>query len=193
VTPPDGLPVVELGSAEAFDAWLAERHSSAPGVWLKIAKKGAPAPTVTYAAAVEVALTYGWIDGQKGRLDDDYWLQRFTARKPSSPWSAINRDKAAALMEAGRMKPAGMREVERAQADGRWERAYAGQRKATVPDDLARELERDAAARAFFESLDSANRYAIVWRIEQAKRPETRARRIEKFVAMLRAGEKLHP
>ena len=193
MTPSDELPVLAFGSAGEFDAWLGEHHEGAPGVWLKIAKKGAPKPTVSYAEAIEVALCHGWIDGQKRALDEHYWLQRFTARRPSSPWSKINREKATALIEAGRMKPAGMREVERARADGRWERAYAGQRTAAVPEDLARELERDDAARAFFESLDSANRYAIVWRIEQAKRPETRARRIEKFLAMLRAGEKLHP
>jgi uncharacterized protein YdeI (YjbR/CyaY-like superfamily) len=193
LTPSDDLPVLAFASAGEFDAWLAEHGESAPGVWLKIAKKGAPEPTITYAEAIEVALCHGWIDGQKRGLDASYWLQRFTARRPSSPWSRINRDKATALIDAGRMRPAGLREVERAQADGRWERAYAGQRTAAVPEDLARELGRDDAARAFFESLDSANRYAIVWRIEQAKRPETRARRIEKFMGMLRAGEKLHP
>ena len=148
---------------------------------------------MTYAEAVEVALAYGWIDGQAARVDDDFWRQRFTPRKPRSRWSKINRDRATALIEKGEMKPAGLREVERAQADGRWEAAYDAPSTATVPDDLQRELDRNERAREFFATLDSANRYAILYRIGDAKKPETRARRIEKFVTMLSEGRKLHP
>jgi uncharacterized protein YdeI (YjbR/CyaY-like superfamily) len=140
-----------------------------------------------------VALCYGWIDGQKRGLDDDYWLQRFTPRKRGSRWSKINTDKAGELVEAGRMRPAGLREVELARADGRWDAAYAGQRSMTVPPDLERELAANAAAREFFGTLSGANRYAILYRIGDAKRPETRARRIAKYVAMLAAHETIHP
>ena len=187
------LPVVSFCSAQAWDAWLAEHHAASAGVWLKIAKRGAAATTVGYAEAVEVALCHGWIDGQKGRLDDDYWLQRFTPRKPGSRWSRINRDKAADLIAAGRMRPAGLREVERARADGRWDAAYAGQRTIEVPPDLAADLAVNDAAREFFATLDSANRYAILYRIGDAKRPETRARRIAAYVAMLADHKKIHP
>jgi uncharacterized protein YdeI (YjbR/CyaY-like superfamily) len=162
-------------------------------VWLKIAKKGSGAPGVSYPEALEVALCYGWIDGQKGTLDDEYWLQRFTRRRPGGRWSKINTDKAAELIEAGRMQPAGMREVELAREDGRWDAAYAGQRTAGVPEDLERELAGNDAARAFFATLSGVNRYAILHRIGDAKRPETRAKRIAKYVAMLAAHETIHP
>jgi uncharacterized protein YdeI (YjbR/CyaY-like superfamily) len=186
------LPVLAFADQAAFADWLAREHASSPGLWLKIAKKGAPAPSCGYAEAVEVALRFGWIDGQKRGLDEHHWLQRFTPRRPRSPWSQINREKAEALIAAGAMAPAGLAEVERARADGRWERAYAGQRTAQVAPDLRAALDAEPAAAAFFDQLDAANRYAIVWRVEEAKRPETRARRIEKFVRMLAAGEKLH-
>jgi uncharacterized protein YdeI (YjbR/CyaY-like superfamily) len=186
-------PIVSFASRGEWAAWLAAHHASSKGVWLRIAKKGAGTATVSYAEALEAALCYGWIDGQKGRLDDDFWLQRFTPRKPGSKWSQINRTKAVSLIEAGEMKPAGLREVERAKADGRWEAAYAGQRAATVPEDLRRALDENARARAFFATLNSVNRYAILYRVQEAKRPETRARRIEKFVAMLARHETLHP
>ncbi|HEY8021925.1 MAG TPA: YdeI/OmpD-associated family protein [Thermoanaerobaculia bacterium] len=182
-----------LRLAREWAAWLAAHHASSKGVRLRIAKKGAATATVSYAEALEAALCYGWIDGQKGRLDDDFWLQRFTPRKPGSKWSQINRAKAVSLIEAGEMKPAGLREVERAKADGRWDAAYAGQRAATVPEDLQRALDENARARAFFTTLNSVNRYAILYRVQEAKRPETRARRIEKFVAMLARHETLHP
>jgi uncharacterized protein YdeI (YjbR/CyaY-like superfamily) len=148
---------------------------------------------VTYAEAVEAALCHGWIDGQKAKLDDARWLQRFTPRKRGSRWSRINRDKAEALIAAGRMRPAGLREIEAARADGRWDAAYDGQRTATVPEDLQRALDADPAARAAFDDLNSVNRYAILYRVQDAKRPETRARRIAQFTAMLARGEKLHP
>ena len=187
------LPVLGFADAGAWESWLAQQHASSPGVWLKIAKKGSGATGVSYPEALEVALCHGWIDGQKGALDDEYWLQRFTPRKPGSRWSKINTEKAAELIETGRMRPAGMREVELAREDGRWDAAYAGQRSMAVPEDLERELAGNEAARAFFATLSSVNRYAILYRIADAKRPETRARRIAKYVAMLAAHETIHP
>jgi uncharacterized protein YdeI (YjbR/CyaY-like superfamily) len=191
--PADDLPVMGFDSPAAWESWLAEQHAESDGVWLKIAKKGSGAPGVSYAEALDVALCYGWIDGQKGRLDDDYWLQRFTPRTARSRWSLINTDKAAALIEAARMQPAGLREVELARADGRWDAAYQGQRAITVPADLERALAANDAARAFFETISSVNRYAILYRIGDARRPETRSRRIAQYVAMLEAGKTLHP
>jgi uncharacterized protein YdeI (YjbR/CyaY-like superfamily) len=187
------LPVLGFGDRDGWESWLAEEHDSSPGVWLKIAKKGSGATGVSYPEALEAALCYGWIDGQKGALDDEYWLQRFTPRKPGSRWSKINTEKAAELIEAGRMQPAGMREVEVAHQDGRWDAAYAGQRAATVPEDLEHALQANDVARVFFATLSSVNRYAILHRIGEAKRPETRAGRIAKYVAMLAAHETIHP
>lgn len=187
------LPILSFPSAREFEDWLAAEHASAPGLWLKIAKKGAEAPTVDYQQALDVALCYGWIDGQKKAFDESYWLQRFTPRSGRSKWSMINRDKVAALIERGAMRPAGLREVERAKADGRWDAAYAGQRTATVPDDLAEALAANPAALAFFGTLTGQNRYAVLYRVQDAKRPETRAARIAKFVAMLAEGRTLYP
>src|SRR5581483_401396 len=187
------LPVVSFGSAAEWESWLAANHSASSGVWLKIAKKAADTPTVNYAEALDVALCFGWIDGQKGALDDTHWLQRFTPRRARSKWSRINRDKAVALIESGRMRPAGLREVTAAQQDGRWEAAYAGQRTSEVPPDLAAALAANPEAEAFFKTLSSANRYAILYRTNEAKRPETRAQRIAKFVTMLAAHETIHP
>lgn len=188
-----GLPIVPFVSAGAWEGWLEEHGETSAGIWLKLAKKGADVPSVTYAEAVEGALVYGWIDGQKGAYDEAWWLQRFTRRGPRSAWSQINRATATELIAAGRMQPAGLAAVEGAQADGRWERAYAGARTAVVPDDLQQALDAWPAAAAFFATLDSANRYAVLYRVQDAKRPDTRARRIETFVAMLARGEKLHP
>lgn len=190
---PDSLPVLAFPDAPAFDAWLAEHHADSPGLWLKIAKKGTGGPALSYSDALDVALCHGWIDGQKGRLDDTHWLQRFTPRRPGSKWSKVNTARVAALISAGRMRPAGLREVERAKADGRWDAAYESQSAATVPEDLADALAADERAQAFFATLDSANRYAILYRIQDAKRPETRARRIAAFVAMLSEHKTLHP
>jgi uncharacterized protein YdeI (YjbR/CyaY-like superfamily) len=183
---------VAFASRQAFEEWLAANHEVSAGAWLKIAKKGAPEPTLSYADAVEAALTFGWIDGQKDRLDDHYWLQRFTPRTLRSPWSKVNREKAERLIETGRMRPAGLDAVEQAKADGRWQAAYAGSRTATVPDDLQQELDRDPKLAAAFAALDARNRYSIIWRVNDAKRPETRARRIAKYVEMLRRGERIH-
>ena len=191
--PSDPLPVMTFESTDAWDAWLAAHHADSPGLWLKIAKKGSAGRTISYSDALDVALCHGWIDGQKGRFDDEYWLQRFTPRKPGSNWSKINTERAAALIESGRMRPAGLREVERAQADGRWEQAYESQSRIAVPEDLARALAANERAREFFATLDGANRYAILYRIGTAKRPETRAKRIDTFVAMLSEHKKIHP
>ena len=187
------LPILAFATHGAWKAWLDEHHAASEGLWLKIAKKGSGIETVSYPEALEVALCYGWIDGQKASFDDRYWLQRFTPRRSRSKWSKVNRQKATELIERGAMKPAGLREVERAKADGRWDAAYDAQSTATVPDDLRRELEKNDAAREFFQTLNSANRYAILYQIGDAKKPETRARRIEKFVAMLAERKKLYP
>ncbi|MEV8565097.1 YdeI/OmpD-associated family protein [Streptomyces sp. NPDC051322] len=187
------LEISSFESTEAFEAWLAGHHDSSPGIWLKLRKKGRGAVALDYAQALDVALCYGWIDGQKATFDDEYWLQRFTPRTARSRWSMINRDKVAALTEQGRMRPPGMAEVERAKSDGRWEAAYAGARSAEVPEDLAEALAANPAAAEFFEKLDGQNRYAILYRVQDVKKPETRARRIEKYVAMLARQEKLHP
>ena len=191
-TKPD-LPIVPFASRDAWAAWLDEHHATSDGVWLKIAKKGSGIETVSYAEALDAALCYGWIDGQKASLDERHWLQRFTPRRPRSKWSKVNRQKATELIEKGEMRPAGLREVERAKADGRWEAAYDAQSTATVPDDMRRELEKNHRALEFFSKLDSRNRYAILYRIQDAKKPETRARRIEKYVAMLAEQKKLYP
>jgi uncharacterized protein YdeI (YjbR/CyaY-like superfamily) len=188
----DDLPILPFASQCAWEGWLAERHADARGVWIKVARLASGIESVTHAEALDVALCYGWIDGQRRSYDADYYLQRFTPRRPRSKWSQVNRRRAGELIEQGRMRPAGMREIERARADGRWDAAYPAQRVATVPDDLRAALDANDAAAAFFATLDSRNRYAILHRIQDAKRPETRARRIEQFVAMLSEQRKLH-
>jgi uncharacterized protein YdeI (YjbR/CyaY-like superfamily) len=189
----NGLPILGFESVSGWEDWLAEHHPDVNGAWLKFARKGSGQNSLTYAEAVEVALCYGWIDGQAASYDDAYWLQRYSPRRARSMWSKINRARVEALVEQGRMRPAGLREVERAKADGRWEAAYDPPSTATVPDDLTAALAGNPPAREFFEGLNSQNRYAILHRIQGAKKPETRARRIAKFVEMLGRGEKLHP
>jgi len=186
----DDLPVLAFADAKEWEHWLAGQPPATPGIWLKIAKKASGIATVTYSQALDVALCHGWIDGQKGSYDEDYFLQRFTARRPRSRWSKINCDRVTALSAAGRMAPAGERQVELAKADGRWDAAYDGQRSATVPVDLAAALAGNDAARSFFDSLDRTNRYAILYRIGAATRPATRTARIERLVAMLAEGQK---
>jgi uncharacterized protein YdeI (YjbR/CyaY-like superfamily) len=187
-------PVVSFADQAAWRAWLAAHHGDGPeGVWLKIAKKGSAVVSVDYAQALEVALCYGWIDGQKRGLDETHWLQRFSPRRSRSIWSKINRAKAEALVATGEMQPAGLAEIERAKADGRWEAAYDGQRTSTVPDDLAAAFADNAVAREFFATLDSTNRYAILHRLQTAKKPETRARRLAQFVEMLSEHRTIHP
>ena len=188
----DDLPVCDFADAGAWEAWLATEHAAADGVWVRFAKKGTGVASVTYAEAVDVALCYGWIDGLTRRVDETYYVQRFTPRRARSKWSKINRDKVAALSAAGRMQPAGLAEVERAKADGRWEAAYDSPATATVPDDLQAALAANPKARDFFATLSGNNRYAILHRLQDAKRPETRARRIATFVDMLNRGQTLH-
>jgi uncharacterized protein YdeI (YjbR/CyaY-like superfamily) len=188
----DQLPTLLFAGPAELEAWLEENHANSQGLWLKIAKKGAPEPSVTYAEALDLALCFGWIDSQKRGFDETHFLQRFTPRRPRGRWSRINREKAEVLIEEGRIRPTGLAEVEAAKADGRWEAAYEGQRTAQVPPDLRRELDANPAAKEFFASLDSANRYAIVYRLNDAKKPETRERRLRKFIAMLERREKIH-
>jgi uncharacterized protein YdeI (YjbR/CyaY-like superfamily) len=190
---PERAPIGSFATSADWQAWLEQEHASSDGVWVKIAKAGADEPTVSYDEALDVALCFGWIDGQTSRLDDAYWLQRFTPRRKASRWSQRNRGKAEALIAAGRMHEAGLREVQRARDDGRWDAAYAGSATITVPDDLASALAAEPAAAEAFAGLDSRNRYSILYRVGDAKRPETRARRIAKYVAMLAAGDKLYP
>lgn len=186
-----GQPVISFATVPDCEAWFLEHHAGHRGFWLKIGRAGGPR-TVTYVEALDVALAHGWIDGQKRGYDDSYWLQRFTPRGPRSKWSQINRDKAEALIEAGRMQPAGQAQVDAAKADGRWAAAYAGQRSATVPDDLAAALAADPQAQAFFATLSASNRYAILYRVQDAKKPETRAARISKFVEMCHNHQTVH-
>jgi uncharacterized protein YdeI (YjbR/CyaY-like superfamily) len=190
----DELPILRFASREEWADWLDEHHASQdPGVWVKFAKKGTGIPTVTFAEALEVALCYGWIDGQSRSLDETYYLQKFTPRRARSKWSKINRERVTALIERGEMKPAGLAEIERAKADGRWDAAYDPPSKITVPDDLRRALDESPKAAELFAKLDSQNRYAILYRVHDAKKPETRARRIDEFVAMLAEGETPYP
>jgi uncharacterized protein YdeI (YjbR/CyaY-like superfamily) len=187
------LPVMEFDTATAWEAWLQQHHDTSDGVWLKIAKKGTGVVTVTMPEVIDVALCYGWIDGLRHKHDDVYFRQRMTPRTARSRWSQINRDKAEVLIAADRMQPPGHREVDAAKADGRWDAAYAGSRTIEVPDDLTRALRANAAARRAFAGLDSQNRYAILYRIHDAKRADTRARRIAQFVEMLAEGRTIHP
>jgi len=189
----DDLSILAFETQQDWEAWLNEHHAASKGIWLKVAKKEAGIATVTYAEALEGALCYGWIDGQKASFDDQYWLQKFTPRRPKSVWSKVNCDKATALLAAGRMQPAGIRQVELAKADGRWEAAYDSQSKISVPDDFQRELDNNPEAKEFFSTLNSVNRYAILYRIHTAKRSATRAARIQKFIEMLANHEKIYP
>jgi uncharacterized protein YdeI (YjbR/CyaY-like superfamily) len=188
-----GLPVLVFADPKAWEDWLAEHHEMDKGVWVTFAKKGADVTTVTYPEAVEVALCHGWIDGQAAGLDDSLWLQRFTPRGPRSKWSQINCARAERLIEAGRMRPAGHAAIEAARQDGRWDAAYAPPSRATVPPDLQAALDANADAAAFFATLSGTNRYAILYRVGDAKRPETRARRIKQYVEMLARNETIHP
>lgn len=189
----DTLPTISFATQQDWEAWLNEHHTDTKGLWLKIAKKETGIPSVSYPEALESALCYGWIDGQKASYDDKYWLQKFTPRSPKSMWSKVNCDKATSLIAAGRMQPAGLRQVQLARADGRWDLAYESQSKITVPDDFQRELDKNQEAKEFFSTLNSVNRYAILRRIQISKKPETRAARIEKFIDMLSKHQKLYP
>jgi uncharacterized protein YdeI (YjbR/CyaY-like superfamily) len=186
------LPEIPFESKKKWADWLAKQHDKSAGVWLKIAKKDADVSSVTYEEALEVALCYGWIDGQKKGFDDQYWLQKFTPRGPKSIWSKINTEKAERLIASGEMQPAGLKTIELAKQDGRWQAAYEGQKTISVPEDFQAALAKNKKANAFFATLNSVNRYAILFRIHNAKRPETRAKRIQQFVEMLARGEKIH-
>ena len=188
----DGLPQLFFASRAEWEDWLEDNHVASDGVWIKVAKKGTGIDSVRYPEVLESALCFGWIDGRREALDDQDFLQRFTPRRARSKWSRINRDTVEGLIAEGTMRPAGHAEVQRAKADGRWAAAYEGQKSSAVPDDLQRELDARPKAKAFFAELSSQNRYAIVYRLQDAKKPETRARRLAKFVAMLEAGEKIY-
>jgi uncharacterized protein YdeI (YjbR/CyaY-like superfamily) len=182
-----------FGTADEWHAWLAAEHARSSGIWVKIAKKGAPAPTISYAEVLDGALCFGWIDAQTRSLDGHYWLKRFTPRRPGSRWSKINTAKAEALIVAGRMRSAGQREVDDAKTDGRWAAAYAGPRTIAVPDDLRMALDACPAAAEFFATINGVNRYAILYRLTTVKRADTRARKIAQYVQMLAEHKTLHP
>jgi uncharacterized protein YdeI (YjbR/CyaY-like superfamily) len=187
------LSIQPFANKNQWADWLAQQHDKSPGVWLELAKKDSGIPSVTYEEALDVALCYGWIDGQKKGFDDEFWLQKFTPRGPKSIWSKINTEKAERLIASKEMKPAGLKAIEAAKQDGRWEAAYASQKNMGIPEDFQAALGKNKKALKFFEELNSANRYAILFRIHNAKRPETRAKWIQKFVDMLGRGEMLHP
>jgi uncharacterized protein YdeI (YjbR/CyaY-like superfamily) len=188
----DGRPILAFATQVEWEAWLEAEHAGSDGVWIKFAKKGSGVPSVSYAEAVEAALCYGWIDSLTKSLDERFYVQKFTPRRARSKWSRVNRDKVEELAKQGRMKPAGLEQVELAKADGRWEAAYAPPTSVEVPDDLQKALDAVPKAAEFFATLNKSNRYAIVYQVEDAKKPETRVRRIEKFVAMMERGEKLY-
>ena len=187
------LPIIAFKSQQALNTWLVAHAASSEGLWLKLAKKSSGIACVSKSEAVDTALCHGWIDGQLDSFDDKYSLVRFTPRRQASKWSERNRTRALELIKSGRMLPAGMKEIERARKDGRWGAAYAPQSTAEVPEDLRAALKRNAKAGRFFETLNRVNRYAILYRVHNAKKPETRVARIKKFVAMLAAGETIHP
>jgi uncharacterized protein YdeI (YjbR/CyaY-like superfamily) len=187
------LPELLLPSVDEWRAWLTEHHADEPGVWLVLHKKGGAVTSLTYDEALDVALCFGWIDGQVGRRDEGSYRQRFTPRVKRSPWSQRNRENVARLSAAGMMHPAGIAAVEAAQADGRWERAYARQSEAVVPDDLAAAMAVNPRAQATFDSLNAINRFALIYRLGSVKRAVTRERKIAQFVEMLERGETIHP
>jgi uncharacterized protein YdeI (YjbR/CyaY-like superfamily) len=197
-TPPNSTPGVEqpvilFEDQAAWAAWLEQQHTRSSGLWLRLAKQASGLVSVSYHEALEVALCYGWIDGQKKRYDECSWLQKFTPRGPKSLWSRINTEKAERLITQGRMQPAGLKAIEAVKQDGRWEAAYDSQRTATVPSDLQAELEQHPQAQAFFATLDRQNRYAILFRIQTARKAETRVKRIQQVIEMLEKHEKLYP
>ncbi len=190
--PRDSLPILQFADRTAWESWLQDHYASSSGVWLRIARKASGIPTVTHAEALEEALCYGWIDGQRAPHDETFFLQRFTPRRARSKWSQINRQKAIELIERGKMKAAGLAQIEAAKNDGRWEAAYPPQSSRAIPEDFQRALDENPAAKDFFATLRGVRRYSFIYRIEDAKRPETRARRIKEFVAMLAEGRTHH-
>jgi uncharacterized protein YdeI (YjbR/CyaY-like superfamily) len=189
---PTDLPILPFENKKKWADWLTKQHGKSTGVWLKLAKKNSGLVSITYEEALDVALCYGWIDGQKGSFDQKYWLQKFTPRGPKSIWSKINTDKAERLIASGEMKSAGLKAIELARQDGRWEAAYASQKNISIPDDFQAALDKNTKAKTFFARLNSVNRYAILFRIQTAKKAETRAKRIQQFIEMLERNEKIH-
>jgi uncharacterized protein YdeI (YjbR/CyaY-like superfamily) len=186
------LPILPFASQSKWAEWLAKQHDKSTGVWLKLSKKDSGIASVTYAEALDIALCYGWIDGQKGSFDEKYFLQKFTPRGSKSIWSKINTEKVERLITTGQMKPAGLKAVEAAKADGRWAKAYDSQKNMSIPEDFQAKLDKNKKARDFFATLNSVNRYAILFRIHAAKKEETRAKRIQQFIEMLEKNEKIH-
>ena len=188
-----GLPILSFTSTENFISWLAKHHKMSSGIWMRLFKIKSGVQTITYAEALDVALCYGWIDGQKKAYDTESWLQKFTPRRPKSIWSKRNREHVERLDKSGMMEAAGIKEVEAAKADGRWEQAYESSSNMTVPEDFLNELAKDKKAEAFFKTLNKTNIYSIVWRLQTAKKPETRNKRMKAILEMLHKGEKFHP
>lgn len=188
----DELPILSITDPATWEAWLKEHHANKTGAWLKIAKKNSGLPSVTHDQVLEVALCYGWIDGQRNGLDEHYFLQKFTPRRPRSLWSKRNIEKVEALMAAGRMQPSGLAEVEKAKTDGRWQAAYDSAKNMEMPADFLQALEQRPKAKAFFETLNKTTTYAIAFSLHTAKKAETRQRRLEKFITMLERGERIH-
>ena len=191
--PEDDLPLLTFADAQSLERWLDEQGEASAGVWLRFAKEGAPVTTVSKSDAIDCALAYGWVDGQLGRVDAHFFKTRFTPRRPRSAWSKANRERVERLEDAGRMHPRGRAQVDRAKADGRWAAAYAGQSEAAPDADLNAALDAEPSARDLFDALDAANRFAILYRVQQAKTPEKRAAKIAEMVAMLSRGDTIHP
>ncbi|WEK55946.1 MAG: YdeI/OmpD-associated family protein [Candidatus Cohnella colombiensis] len=187
------LPVMSFADQLSFESWLYSNCDTSPGIRLQIAKKNSGVVTVSYDEALESALCYGWVDSQKEKFDEKMWVQRFTPRRANSIWSKVNKDKAELLITNGRMKPSGFNAIEVAKKNGQWDKAYESQSIASIPEDFAIELERNVKAKAFYDTLNSQNKYAILFRIHNVKKQETRAKRIQQFVAMLEKGEKIYP
>ncbi|SDL37170.1 YdeI/OmpD-associated family protein [Streptomyces indicus] len=188
----DGVEILVPASAAELEAWLDEHHADRTALWVKIAKKHTGIPSLTWDEMVDTVLCFGWIDGLRRGFDDTYFLQRTTPRRPRSPWSQVNVDKAEALIAAGRMRPRGLAEVEAARGDGRWEAAYASQKNAAPPSDLVAALEANPAARASYETLGKSEQYALYFRLVTARTPKTRLARLERFVAALAEGRKIN-
>jgi len=190
--PKDNLPIISFESPSEWAEWLAANHTQQSGIWLRIFKKGSGVTSITYAEALDEALCYGWIDGQANKYDEHSWLQRFTPRRKKSIWSKVNTQHVERLIKAGKMKAAGLQEVEAAEQDGRWQQAYDSQKNFTIPEDFLRELEKDSKAKSFFETLNKTNLYSIAFRLQTAKKPETREKRMKAILEMLSKGEKFH-
>ena len=187
------LPLLTFSHAAEFESWLADQPDDAVGAWLRFAKKGAPEQTISKSDAIDSALVHGWVDGQLGSVDASFFKTRFTPRRPDSAWSKMNCERVERLLIAGRMKPKGQAQIDRAKADGRWAAAYAPQSQAAPDDDLKAALDAEPSARALFDALDSANRYSVLYRVHQTKTPEKRAAKIAEMVAKLARGETFHP